>query len=238
MSFFHFPFFVIFCTRNVSRFHTHLAPWCEDSMIRLKMLLPLQLCGLMSFQHSPELFRLILTFHLFIALSIATSILLGPTLLCWFHWCKLLSDIASSHMCIAQVLFTEEPDVPSTTTPNFVLCPNCSNFQGNWGSSFQQDSTIFETSAALSSGLETSVMFPRNVLSIPLSSVDFILIFPKFVMDAPEAALNSPHFPSGKSPAIAIGSTVVIQPLHLPLLLPFFLDLSLFCVHFCLQSFS
>ena len=31
-------------------------------MIRLAVLLPLHLCGLVGFQHSPEFFRLILTF--------------------------------------------------------------------------------------------------------------------------------------------------------------------------------
>ena len=125
------------------RSHTHLAPRCEHSMIRLTMLLPLQLCGLMSFQHSPELFRLILTFHLFIALSIV-NFHPGPTLLCRFHWCNLLCDIASSHICIVQVPLAVEPDAPPTTTPNSVLCQNCSNFQGNRGPSFQQDSPIFE----------------------------------------------------------------------------------------------
>ena len=49
-------------------------------------------------------------------------------------------------------------------------------------SSKRRESHLLETSAALSSGLATSVMFPRSVLSIPLSSIDFILILTKFGM--------------------------------------------------------
>ena len=69
---------------------------------------------------------------------------------------------------------------------------------------------LLEASAALSSGLEISEMFPRSVLSIPLSSIDFVLILPKLGMAAPEATRNSP---SGKYPAIAIGSAVTAAPL-------------------------
>ena len=122
--------------------HT-LAQRCEHSMIRLRMFLPLQLCRLTSGQHSPELLRLILRFILLVTLSIV-NFHPGPPVLGWFDRCKLRCDIASSHICIVQVAFAVEPDALATTTPDYVLGKNCSNFQSNKSVSFQQDSSIFE----------------------------------------------------------------------------------------------
>ena len=104
----------------------------------------------------------------------------------------------------------------------FVLGQNCSYFSSNGCVSFQQDSSIFEekspnqpleTSAALSSGLETSVMFPRSILSIPLSSSRLHFDLAKFGITAPEATRNSQRFSSGKSQATPIGNAVTAAPL-------------------------
>ena len=203
------------------RFYTRLAPRCEHSMIHLGMLLPLQLCVLSSFQHSPEFFKLILRFLLLVALSIM-NLHPAPILLCWFDGWKLLCDIASSHICIVQVALAVEPDVLAMTIPDLVLYFKIARTSKATGelrsnkippSSKRIESHLLEASAALRSGLETSVMFHRTVLSIPLSSIDFTLILPNLGLTAPEATRNSPHFSSGKSPAIASGSAVTAAPL-------------------------
>ena len=137
-------------------------------MIHLKMFLSLRLFGLTSGQHSPELLKLILRFILLVTMSVV-NFHAGPAVLGWFDWCKLWCDIASSHICIVQVAFAVEPDALAKTTPDFMLGQNCSNFYKATGvfrsnkippSSKRSESHLLETSAALSSGLETSVMFP------------------------------------------------------------------------------